>query len=147
MLMMSTKKRAEEAGVEVQFWSLEKKNVFVCVCVRLKKRWMVIDRERRGHMRGWRKTKREENQWFKCRVLESVELKVRTGLFALARVLANKTKKRGWMKEVVVEWVLLKTKSHARERTRLGSEIGAVTRPVLRLRLTQTLAGKHFICL
>lgn len=38
MLMMSTKKRAEEAGVEVQFWSLEKKNVFVCVCVRLKKR-------------------------------------------------------------------------------------------------------------
>jgi hypothetical protein len=29
--MMSTKKRAEEAGVEVQFWSLEKKKN-VCVC-------------------------------------------------------------------------------------------------------------------
>ena len=36
MLMMSTKKRAEEAGVEVQFWSLEKKKM--CVCVRLKKK-------------------------------------------------------------------------------------------------------------
>lgn len=56
---------------------------------------MVIDRERRGHMRGVKENQEEENQWFKCRVLESVELKVRTGLFALARVLANKTKKRG----------------------------------------------------
>jgi hypothetical protein len=47
--MMSTKKRAEEAGVEVQFWSLEKKKK-MCVCVRLKKK---VNGNRQGTKRSY----------------------------------------------------------------------------------------------
>lgn len=54
--MMSTKKRAEEAGVEVQFWSLEKKNVFVCVCALKKK----VNGYRQGTKRSYEGVK--ENQ-------------------------------------------------------------------------------------
>ena len=55
----------------------------MCVCVRLKKK---VNGNRQGTKRsyeGVKENQEEENQWFKCRVPESVELKVRTGLFLL----------------------------------------------------------------